>query len=189
MLCSRFLRAESSYAAQGSVYRASEHAFNWLLAHHERALKWVLSHQIFVLFLSLITFASTLWLYVVVPKGFFPQQDTGLMIGITEALQDISFAAMTRLQHRAAHVVLADLAVNTLGSFIGAAAGSSTVNNGRMFISLKPLSKRKVRVDEVISRLRRNLAGVEGITLFLQPVQDMGGDGSGSAGIGDKLFT
>ena len=173
MLCSRFLRAESSYGKPGAFYRASEGAFNWLRNHYERGLKWVLVHQGFMLLVALGTFIATLWLYSVVPKGFFPQQDTGLMIGVTEAAQDISFAGMSRLQQQVANIVLADPAVDTLGSFIGAAGGSSTINNGRMFISLKPLSQRKVRVDEVINRLRRKMADIEGIALFLQPVQDI----------------
>ena len=173
MLCSRFLRAETSYGQPGIFYRASERAFHRLLDGYERGLQWVLRHQGLMLFVSLITFAVTVWLYTVVRKGFFPQQDTGLMIGITEASQDISFAAMAKLQNQVAGIVLADPAVATLGSFIGAASGSSTVNNGRMFISLKPLNERKLRVDEVIDRLRRKLGSVEGVTLFLQPVQDI----------------
>lgn len=95
------------------------------------------------------------------------------MIGVTEAAQDISFAAMTSLQEKVAKIVLADPAIDTLGSFIGSAQGNSTVNNGRMFISLKPLTQRKVRVDEVIARLRAKLGNVPGITLFLQPIQDI----------------
>ena len=173
MMCARFLRGESSYGRTGPFYRASEGAFNWLLSHYERGLKWVLGHQKFMLLVTVITFVATLWLYTAVPKGFFPQQDTGLMMGISEASQDISFAAMVKLQNQVARIVLADPAVANLGSFIGAASGSSTVNNGRMFIALKPLAERKVRVDEVIARLRRKLTGVVGINLFLQPVQDI----------------
>jgi hydrophobe/amphiphile efflux-1 (HAE1) family protein len=173
MMCSRFLRAESAYGEPGIFYRACEGAFNGLLSRYERGLRWVLRHQPFMLLVALVTFIVTIWLYLIVPKGFFPQQDTGLMIGITEASQDISFDAMAALQNKVARIVLADPAVDTLGSFIGAASGSSTVNNGRMFIALKPLKQRKVRVDEVINRLRRKLGRLEGITLFLQPVQDI----------------
>jgi hydrophobe/amphiphile efflux-1 (HAE1) family protein len=173
MLCSRFLRAERDYGKPGAIYRASERAFNWLLGHYEGSLKWVLVHQGFMLLVALVTVAATVWLYIIVPKGFFPQQDTGVMIGVTEAAQDISFAAMLKLQEQVAKIVLADPAVDTLGSFIGSAQGNSTVNNGRMFISLKPIGQRKVRVDEVIGRLRTKLGNVPGITLFLQPIQDI----------------
>src|SRR4030095_2733782 len=116
---------------------------------------------------------ATVGLYRVVPKGFFPQQDTGVILGATEASQDISFAAMATLQQRVAKIVLADPAVSTLGSFIGAGAGSSTVNNGRMFITLKPLAERKVSADVVINRLRQQLSRVAGINLFLHAVQDI----------------
>jgi hydrophobe/amphiphile efflux-1 (HAE1) family protein len=172
-LCSRFLRPAASYGKPGLFYLASERAFNWLLGGYERGLKWVLRHQRFMLWVAATTAVVTVLLYIVVPKGFFPQQDTGLMIGITEAAQDVSFETMARLQNRVAAMVLADPAVATLGSFIGAASGSSTLNNGRMFIALKPLGQRKVSADVVIGRLRRQLAGVQGINLFLQPVQDI----------------
>jgi len=173
MLCSRFLRAESSYEKPGVFYRACERAFLWLRGGYEAGLKWVLVHQGFMLLVTLTTMVGTVWLYSKVPKGFFPQQDTGVMIGTTEASQDISFAAMAALQDKVARIVLADPAVATLGSFIGATSGSSTVNNGRMFITLKPLEERKVSADAVINRLRVKLAEVGGINLFLQAIQDI----------------
>jgi hydrophobe/amphiphile efflux-1 (HAE1) family protein len=173
MMCSRFLRPESAYGPPSRLYRACEGAFNWLLAGYERGLKWVLRHQGFMLLVTGATIIATVWLYVIVPKGFFPQQDTGVMIGVTEAAQDISFPAMAKLQAQVVKIVLADPAIATVGSFIGASSGNSTVNNGRMFITLKPLSQRKVHVDEVINRLRRKLVDVPGITLFLQAIQDI----------------
>jgi hydrophobe/amphiphile efflux-1 (HAE1) family protein len=173
MLCSRFLRAESSYEKPGLFYRVCERAFIWLRGGYEAGLKWVLVHQGFMLLVTLTTMVGTVWLYSKVPKGFFPQQDTGVMMGTTEASQDISFAAMAALQDKVARIVLADPAVATLGSFIGATSGSSTVNNGRMFITLKPLEERKVSADAVINRLRRKLAEVGGINLFLQAIQDI----------------
>ena len=173
MMCSRFLRPESAYGTPGRFYRASERTFNWLLGGYEHGLKWVLRPQIFMLVVTASTIVATVWLYIIVPKGFFPQQDTGVMIGVTEAAQDVSFTTMAKLQGQVAQIVLADPAVATVGSFIGAASGNSTVNNGRMFITLKPLSERKVHVDEVIGRLRRKLADVSGINLFLQPIQDI----------------
>jgi len=173
MLCSRFLRTEAESPKPGRFSRACERSYQWLLGHYETGLKWVLRHQRFTVLVALLTMAATVWLYIVVPKGFFPQQDTGLIMGATEASQDISFSAMEKLQQEIARIVLADPAVATLGSFIGAGAGSSTVNNGRMFITLKPLAERKVHADVIINRLRRRLGQVPGINLFLQPVQDI----------------
>jgi hydrophobe/amphiphile efflux-1 (HAE1) family protein len=173
MLCSRFLRAAEDSPRPGRFSLACERGYQWLLGHYETGLKWVLLHQRFTLGVALLTITATVWLYRVVPKGFFPQQDTGVIMGSTEASQDISFAAMEKLQQQVARIVLADPAVATLGSFIGAGAGSSTVNNGRMFITLKPHSERKVSADVVINRLRRQLSRVAGINLFLQAVQDI----------------
>ncbi|HEY6166436.1 MAG TPA: efflux RND transporter permease subunit, partial [Verrucomicrobiae bacterium] len=173
MMCSRFLRPESAYASRGAIYRACERGFNWMLAIYEGGLKWVLRHQAITLFVALLTAVATVWLYGAVPKGFFPQQDTGVMFGTTEAAQDISFAAMSKLQDKVARIVLDDPAVLTLGSFIGATSGSSTVNNGRMYVTLKPLAERKVGAEVVINRLRKKLSEVGGITLFLQAGQDI----------------
>jgi multidrug efflux pump len=174
MLCAQFLRAESTYKKEQNFFsRISERFFEWLLAGYTRGLKWVLQNQGFMLIVTVITFVATIWLYMVVPKGFFPQQDTGVMIGVTEGAQDISFAAMAELQSKMARIVLDDPAVASLGSFIGATSGSSTVNNGRMFITLKPLRQRKASVEQVINRLRPKLGTVAGVTLFLQPVQDI----------------
>jgi hydrophobe/amphiphile efflux-1 (HAE1) family protein len=174
MLCSRFLRAESSYGKRGLFYRACERAFDLLLGGYEAGLRWVLRHQEIMLLVTAGTVIATIWLYVKVPKGFFPQQDTGVLRGTTEAAQDVSFPAMVRLQSRVARIVLDDPAVATLGSFIGGGGGGgSTVNNGSMFITLKQRPERRVSVDQVINRLRPKLAQVEGITLFLQPVQDV----------------
>jgi len=173
MMCSRFLKPESEHTRSGIIVRASGRAFDWMLGHYETALRWVLRHQRIMLFVALLTLGATIWLYMAVPKGFFPQQDTGLLTGITEASQDISFQAMTKLQDQVARIVLADPAVATLGSFIGGGYGSSTANNGRLFITLKPLSERKVKADEIIARIRRNVAGVQGISLFMQANQDV----------------
>jgi hydrophobe/amphiphile efflux-1 (HAE1) family protein len=173
MLCSRLLRAESSYGKPGPLYRASEKAFNLLLAGYEAGLRWVLRHEAFMLVVAVCTLGGTVYLYRQVPKGFFPQQDTGVIMGTTEAAQDISFPAMAKLQARLAQIVLDDPGVATLGSFIGAGGGSSTINNGRMFITLKPLKERKNSAQEIIARLRGPLSQVEGIVLIMQPVQDV----------------
>ncbi len=173
MLCARFLRSEADSPPPGRFSHACERAYQWLLGRYETGLKWVLRHQGLTLVVAAVIMAVTVWLYILVPKGFFPQQDTGVVMGSTVAAQDISFSAMAELQQRVARIVLADPAVGSLGSFIGAGAGSSTVNNGRMFITLKPLAERKVSADVVIGRLRRQLAQVPGINLFLQSVQDI----------------
>jgi len=173
MLCSRFLKAESSYREPGRLYRWSEGAFNWVVEHYARGLRWVLRHQIFMLLLAVVTFVATIALYIVVPKGFFPQQDTGVVMGTTEAAQDISFAAMAGLQSQVAEIVMKDDAVDTIGSFIGSAQGNSAVNSGRMFITLKPLSERTATADQVVNRLRGKTAGIIGMTLFLQAAQDI----------------
>ena len=122
---------------------------------------------------AFLTLVATVLLYRAVPKGFFPQQDTGIIFGTTDAAQDISFAAMAELQQKVARIVLDDPAVATMASFIGAGMGASTVNNGRMFITLKPRAERNVSADQVINRLRKKLAEVIGVTLFLQASQDI----------------
>jgi multidrug efflux pump subunit AcrB len=179
MLCSRFLKSHASYGKPGPFYRASESVFNRLFAVYDQGLRWVLRHQALMLGVTVVTLVVTLFVYAEIPKGFFPSQDTGAVMGTTDAAQDISFKAMCQLQDRVARLVLADEAVETLGSFVGASAGGSTVNNGRMFITLKPLDQRPGRVsaDFIIARLRKKTAHIPGITLILQSVQDirMGG--------------
>jgi len=173
MLCSRFLKPESAYRKPGIFIRACEQSFNWLLAHYETGLQWVLRNHNFMLGVAFLTLVATIVLYRAVPKGFFPQQDTGIIMGTTDAAQDISFIAMKELQQKVARIVLDDPAVATLASFIGAGGGGSTVNNGRMFITLKPRAERDVSADRVIARLRKKLGGVIGINLFLQASQDI----------------
>jgi hydrophobe/amphiphile efflux-1 (HAE1) family protein len=172
MMCSRFLRAESSYGPPGLVYRISERSFNVLLAGYGAAVRWVLRHQVFMLLVFFLTLAGTIVLYRFVPKGFFPQQDTGSIMGTTEAAQDISFQAMSALHHEVLSVVTADPAIEAVGSFVSG-SGNSTVNNGRMFITLKPIEKRHVTADQVINRLRRKLSSLPGIATFLQASQDI----------------
>jgi len=146
MLCSRFLKSEASYGRPGRFYRASERVFNLVLGAYESGLKWVLRHQTFMLVVGAVTFLATLWLYTIVPKGFFPQQDTGMLFATVEAAQDISFPAMVKLQREAAGIILGDPAVETLGSFVGGGGGGgNTVNNGSIFITLKPLPNARCR--------------------------------------------
>ena len=172
MLCSRFLRAESTYGRPGLFYRISERGFDWLLGGYRAALGWVLRNQSFMLLVFFATLAATVWLYRTVPKGFFPQQDTGSMMGTTEAAQDISFQAMTQLQREVLSVVLSDPAVESIGSFVSG-SGNSVVNNGRLFITLKPIEQRHVTAEQVINRLRPKVARLPGIALFLQASQDI----------------
>jgi hydrophobe/amphiphile efflux-1 (HAE1) family protein len=173
MLCSRFLKPEAAYRKPGVFLRACESAFNWLLGHYETGLRWVLQHHGFMLGVAGLTLVATVVLYKAVPKGFFPQQDTGIIMGTTDAAQDISFTAMKELQQKVAKVVLDDPAVATIASFIGSGMGAGTVNNGRMFITLKPRRQRDATADQVIGRLRQKLAAVVGVNLFLQASQDI----------------
>jgi hydrophobe/amphiphile efflux-1 (HAE1) family protein len=172
MLCSRFLRAESSYGPPGWVYRASDRGFNLMLGAYEAGLKWVLRHQHFMLLVFCATLVGTVCLYRKIPKGFFPQQDTGSIMGVTEAAQDISFPAMVKLHQQVLSIVMADPAVDTVASFISG-SGNSIVNNGRLFVTLKPIEQRHVKADQVINRLRGKTAGLRGISLFLQASQDI----------------
>jgi multidrug efflux pump subunit AcrB len=174
MLCSRFLKGEAAYGHRMNiVQRWSESGFNWLVSHYEHSLKWVLRHQAVMLVVFVLTIISTVGLAFIVPRGIFPQQDTGLISGTTDASQDISFAAMSDLQLKCARILMDDPAIETFGSFIGSSYQASTVNNGRFFITLKSRDKRNVSADQIINRLRKKLAVVPGVALFLQANQDI----------------
>jgi multidrug efflux pump len=172
MLCAKLLhhRPESE---QGRFYKASEHAFQRVVDGYARSLRWVLDHQTATLLVAIATLVSTVLLYVVIQKGFFPVQDTGVIMGISEAPQSVSFAAMAERQRALARVILEDPAVESLTSFIGIDATNTTLNTGRVQINLKPLDDRRPSASDVIRRLQPPLATVEGITLFMQPVQDL----------------
>ena len=165
-LCGQFLRATPKKRGQGSRFA------EWLQEGYARALRWVFKHRFFTQMLTVATLAVSVWLYAVTPKGFFPQQDTGMIFGTTEAAQDISFADMARKQQQMVEILLADPAIATVGSFVGSGGGGNAQNNGRMFIALKAPDQR-VLIDEVIARIRAKTAKVPGIALFLQPVQDI----------------
>jgi HAE1 family hydrophobic/amphiphilic exporter-1 len=171
MMCSRLLKPETG--EHGRLYRLFESGFDWLVEIYGRGLAVVLRHQFITLMVMLGTIVLTGYLYVVIPKGFFPQQDTGLIIGVTEAAQDISFAAMSERQQAVVNVVLQDPAVASVGSQIGAGGPTATLNDGRMFIALKPQDERKASADQVINRLRPKLAKLQGITLYMQAAQDI----------------
>ena len=172
MMCSRILR-HTPESQQTRFYRKSEDIFNRIIAWYGRTLQVVLRHQTATLLVALGTLIVTVFLYVIVPKGFFPVQDTGIIQGISEAPQSISFPAMAERQQDLAKVILKDPAVESLSSFIGVDGTNTTLNSGRILINLKPLEDRHISATDVIRRLQPELANVEGITLYMQPVQDL----------------
>ena len=172
MMSARLLRAEHEYA-QGWFYRRSGAVLTWMIDTYGRQLQWVLRHQPLTLLVALATLGLTVVLYIAVPKGFFPQQDTGAIQGISEAPQSVSFSAMAERQRAAARVILEEPDVTGLSSFIGVDGSNQTLNSGRMLITLKPHDDRTRTAAEVIASLRTRLAAVPGITLYLQPVQDL----------------
>jgi len=172
MMCSRLLR-HTPKEKQGRFYRASEEAFDRIIVFYAKTLRWVLQHQTATLFVAVATLVLTVLLYIVIPKGFFPVQDTGIIQGISEASQTISFAAMAEKQQELAHIILQDAAVESLSSFIGVDGTNTTLNSGRIQINLKPLEQRKINASDAIRRLQPNLAKIDGITLYMQPVQDL----------------
>jgi len=173
MMCAFLLRPEPPLAERGAFHRWSEKAFDGLVALYDRGLKWVLRHQRTTLVVTIATFLFTLFLAWIVPKGFFPQQDTGLIVGVTEAGADVSFPRMMQLETQISDVVRRDPDVDHVVSFIGADGTNATVNSGRISITLKPRSDRKSSSDEVIARLKPELATVTGVTTHLQSVQDL----------------
>jgi multidrug efflux pump len=154
-------------------YRKSEKVFEDTIAFYGRTLEWVLEHEWETLMVAIATLVLTIVLYIIVPKGFFPVQDTGVIQGVSEAPQNVSFAAMVQGQQALARIILQDPAVQSLSSFVGIDGTNITVNSGRILINLKPLDARKVDITTVINRLAPKLAAVNGITLYLQPVQDL----------------
>ncbi|HYV10733.1 MAG TPA: multidrug efflux RND transporter permease subunit [Pyrinomonadaceae bacterium] len=175
MMCSRLLKQHEEH---GRLYRASERVFQWILSLYERGLTWVLRHPLPMLLVLLITIGVNVYLLVIVPKGFFPQQDTGRLAGGIQGAQDSSFTAMRQRMARFVDIIKSDPAVANVVAFTGSGGGTTT-NTGRMFISLKPLDERKVSADEIIRRLRRQLATVEGASVFLQATQDLRVGGRG----------
>ncbi len=172
MMCARLLRHVPE-AEQGRFYHWSGRLFDRIIGRYGEVLKWVLDRQAATLLVAVGTLVLTVILYLAVPKGFFPVQDTGVIQGISEAPQNISFQAMAERQQAIADVVLQDRAVESLSSFIGVDGINATLNSGRILINLKPLDERRERAPDIIRRLREQLAGVPGITLYMQPVQDL----------------
>lgn len=172
MMCARLLRRRDD-TEQGRFYAVSQRVFDRIIAAYGRTLRWVLNRQSATLAVAIGTLLFTVLLYVVVPKGFFPVQDTGAILGISEADQSISFGAMADRQQALADAILADPAVASLSSFIGIDGTNTTLNSGRIHINLKPLAERKIGAQDLIPRLQARAAVVDGITLFLQPIQGL----------------
>src|SRR5437867_2072235 len=171
MMCAKLLRSHDE-EKHGRLYQASERAFRWILGKYESSLAWVLRHQPVILVVTLLTMGAIGLLYVKVPKGFFPQQDTGRINGSIQGDQDISFQAMRGRVTQLATTVLEDPAVDAVMGFNGGGFGRP-LNTGNMFITLKPLSERQINADQIIARLRAKLARIPAVTLYLQPVQDV----------------
>ena len=172
MMCAKLLKPKDSNR-QSHFYRVSEGYFNRVIAFYGRTLKVVLQHQTATLLVTVATLVATLLLYVYVPKGFFPVQDTGVIMGISEAGQNISFTAMAQKQQALASVILKNPNVDNLASFIGADGTNTTPNSGRVQINLKPRNQRHQTASEIIRDLQPELAKIDGITLYMQPVQDL----------------
>jgi len=173
MMCARLLKREPKEEEQGRFYRASGAWIDWLIQHYGSALQWVLKHQPLTLLVAVASLVLTVFLYMVVPKGFFPVQDTGVIQGISEAPQSTSFAAMSERQQALSKVILQNPAVQSLSSYIGVDGDNATLNSGRLLINLKPHGERDVSASEVISRLQPQVDRLVGIRLFMQPVQDL----------------
>jgi multidrug efflux pump len=172
MMASRILK-HNPEEKQGWFYQKSEHMFESMIAFYGRTLKFVLGHQTITLMVALGTLILTIFLYIVIPKGFFPVQDTGIIQGISQAPPTIGPKAMAEKQQEIANVILADPAVESLSSFIGADGTNITTNSGRLSINLKPLNQRNLNASDVIRRLQTKLNDVQGIQLFMQPVQNI----------------
>ena len=169
MLCAKFLRPAREQR-HGRLYRASENTFEFILKLYRGSLGWVLRHQFITLLVTIGTACLSIYLYIIAPKGFFPQQDTGRLGGGIQAAQDISFPAMQEKMQQFVKIVLTDPGVNNAVAFSG---GQGSSNSGRMFIVLKPLSERKATADQIINRMRGKLAVIPGATLFLTATQDL----------------
>ena len=173
MMCARLLKREPKEEEQSRFYKASGAWIDWLIARYGSMLQWVLKHQPLTLLVAIATLGLTVFLYLIVPKGFFPVQDTGVIQGISEAPQSISFAAMSQRQQDLAKIILADPAVESLSSYIGVDGDNATLNSGRLLINLKAHGQRDLSAAQVITRLQPEIDKLVGIRLFMQPVQDL----------------
>ena len=180
MMCAKLLKPEAQEDPTGKdhrkdnwFFRATERFFVGMLNFYEFGLKWVLRHQFFTLLVAVGTLVGTIWLYVIIPKGLLPQQDTGVIVGVTDAAQNISFQAMLERQRIVAEIVRNDPDVQSVASFVGAGSVNATINTGRLTIVLKPRQDRRANAEEIIGRLRARTASIRGISLFMQSVQDL----------------
>jgi multidrug efflux pump len=178
MLCARMLRHQTR---MGRFEKLSQQTVDGMIQQYGRALAWVLRHQGLTLAIAIGTLIVTIWLYVIIPKGFFPVQDTGLIEGVTQAPQSTSYDAMVKRQGELAKKILQDADVVNLSSFVGVDGSNTTLNSGRFLIGLKPHDERNLTSQEIVRRIETESQGVEGITLFLQPVQDLTTDTTVSA--------
>src|SRR6204780_694793 len=172
MLCARLLRHRTDASRSEGDLKA-ERGFQWVIGQYSRSLRWVLDRQGLTLIVAGVTLVVTLLLYIFIPKGFFPVQDTGEIQGISEAAQTISYSAMAERQQALAAAILKDPEVQSLSSFIGVDGANTTLNSGRFLINLKPHAERHATASEIIRRLERETHGVVGITLYMQPMQDI----------------
>src|SRR5207253_86189 len=172
-VCSSDLLRHQKKEEESWFYRKSEDAFNAVIAFYGRTLQFVLRYRTTTLLVTVGTLVGTILLYIYVPKGLFPVQHTGVIIGVSDAPQNLSFAAMSLRQQALVDVILKDPAVESLSSFIGIDGTNTTLNAGRLQINLRPLAERKISASDVIRRLQPELAKVDGVSLFLQPVQDL----------------
>jgi multidrug efflux pump len=172
MMCAKLLKHKPE-SEQNRFYRKSEEFFQYVIGLYGSTLQFVLRYRFTTLMITIGTLVLTLVLYVIVPKGFFPIEDTGVILGISEAPQAVSFESMSLRQQKLADVILRDPDVQSLSSFIGIDGTNTTINSGRIQINLKPLDQRSDRVPEIIQRLQSKLKSVEGITLYMQPLQDL----------------
>jgi len=172
MMCAKLLRHQKK-EEETWFYRKSEDVFNAVIAFYGRTLQFVLRFRTITLLITVATLVGTILLYIYVPKGFFPVQDTGVILGVSEAPQSVSFKAMGERQQALTQIILQDPAVESLSSFIGIDGTNTTLNSGRIQINLKPLKERRLSASEIIRRLQPKLEKVDGITLFMQPVQDL----------------
>src|SRR6202040_3356873 len=175
MMCAKLLRPEKEeeQGHQGEFYRRTEEYWTRFRNWYERGLRWVLAHQRFVLNVAIVTLVATIFLYVVVPKGLLPQQDTGVIIGVTDAAENISFKAMLERQRQVSDIVEKDPDVQSVAAFVGAGTVNPTVNTGRLYIILKPREKRNSSAEQIMGRLREATKNLQGISLFMQSVQDL----------------
>ncbi len=169
MLCARFL-VPHDIGRHGALYQMSERGWLWMNRTYKKTVGWVLRHKRFTFTVAILMVVVNVWLYIIVPKGFFPQQDTGRMVGVIMGDQDVSFQDMNAKTNQFIHIVQQDPAVQNVLAFVG---GNAAQNQGRMYVVLKPLNQRKISVDQVIARLRPKLSHVPGATLYFQGVQDL----------------